>query len=70
MRNARQILDIVIAAFGQQILDSDTNAAMESDYQALAHGWKNLADSYAKSPHGEDRSRLIQSVTKVGLGNP
>ncbi|KAG7290298.1 hypothetical protein NEMBOFW57_000297 [Staphylotrichum longicolle] len=70
MRNARQILDIVIAAFGQQILDSDTNAATESDYEALAHGWKDLADSYAKSAHGEDRSRLIQSITKAGLRNP
>lgn len=70
MRNARQILDIVVAAFGQQILDSDTNAATESDYQALAHGWKDLADSYAKSAHGEDSSRLIQSITKAGLRIP
>lgn len=67
MRNARQILDIVIAAFGQQILESDTNTVTESDYQALAHGWKDLADSYAKSAHGEDSSRLIQSITKAGL---
>jgi len=67
MRNARQILDIVLAAFGQQILEPDSNAVKESDYQALAHGWRDLTDSYAKSGRGEDNSNLIQPITKAGL---
>ena len=67
MRNARQILDIVLAAFGPQILEpgSDADALTESnaDYQALAHGWKGLVDSYSKSD--EDSSKLILSITEA-----
>ncbi|KAK3301555.1 alkaline-phosphatase-like protein [Chaetomium strumarium] len=67
MRNARQILDIVLAVFGQEILepDSGTGGLTESraDYQGLAHGWKELADSYVK--HAEDdHSALVSSITQ------
>lgn len=72
MRNARQILDIVLAAFGQEILEStsDSDALTESnaDYQDLARGWKNLSDSYAKSADSEAASELIPAVTKVCRG--
>jgi ethanolaminephosphotransferase len=71
MRNARQIRDIVLAAFGQEIFetDSDADALTESkaDYQELAHGWKVLADSYGRSRGNEDRAMLIPSITKVGV---
>lgn len=50
MRNARQILDIVLAAFGPEILESDATSASlsdsKADYQNLARGWKDLADNY------------------------
>ena len=63
MRNARQILDIVVASFGEQILEPSSDALTESkaDYQELAHGWKSLADSYNE---GGDPD-LIPSITKV-----
>ncbi len=67
MRNARQILDIVLAAFGPQILepgsDADALADSKADYQALAHGWKDLVDSYSKND--EDSSKLILSTTEA-----
>jgi ethanolaminephosphotransferase len=70
MRNARQILDIVLAAFGQEILESDADAdalsESKADYQALAHGWKDLVNSYGKS-RDEDSSKLILSITEAGL---
>jgi ethanolaminephosphotransferase len=71
MRNARQILDIVLAAFGQEILDSDADASAltesKADYQELAHGWKALASSYTKNADCEDCSELMTAITKVCL---
>ncbi|KAK4153739.1 GPI ethanolamine phosphate transferase 2 [Chaetomidium leptoderma] len=64
MRNARQILDIVLAVFGEQILESDAITESRADYQELAHGWKDLADGYGKGMHGEGTSKLVASVTK------
>ncbi|AEO69526.1 uncharacterized protein THITE_2120034 [Thermothielavioides terrestris NRRL 8126] len=67
MRNARQILDIVLAAFGPEILESDASSASlsesKADYQELAHGWKRLADSYDKQGAG-DPAALIPAITK------
>lgn len=65
MRNARQILDIVVASFGEQILEPslDVDALSESkaDYQELAHGWRGLVESYSKG----DDPELVPSITKV-----
>jgi ethanolaminephosphotransferase len=70
MRNARQILDIVLAAFGPEILESDASSASlsesKADYQELAHGWKRLADSYDKQGAG-DPAALIPAITKVSV---
>ncbi|KAK3897294.1 GPI ethanolamine phosphate transferase 2, partial [Staphylotrichum tortipilum] len=64
MRNARQILDIVVASFGEQILepglDGDALAESKADYQELAHGWRTLVDRYNKGTDPE----LIPSITK------
>ncbi|KAK4250523.1 GPI ethanolamine phosphate transferase 2 [Corynascus novoguineensis] len=63
MRNAHQIKEIVVAAFGQQIFETDTDVAdfteFKSDYQELAHDWKELAESY-----GRDDAKLIPSILK------
>jgi ethanolaminephosphotransferase len=73
MRNARQILDIVLAAFGHEILDSDSDASAltesKADYQELAHGWKALANNYAKNVGCEDCSELTTAITKVRPGH-
>ncbi|KAL2128578.1 hypothetical protein VTI74DRAFT_9003 [Chaetomium olivicolor] len=67
MRNARQILDIVVAAFGTEILDSDSTAEAlkepKADYQELAHGWKRLPEIYLKASQGDD-PELIPAITK------
>jgi len=66
MRNARQIKEIVVAAFGPQIFETDTDAAdfadFKSDYQELAHGWKALAETY-----GQGDTKLMPSILKVGI---
>jgi ethanolaminephosphotransferase len=68
MRNARQILDIVLAAFGREILESDSDpdtlTESKAAYQELAHGWKNVSKLYA---NGEDAAVLIPAITKVRL---
>lgn len=68
MRNARQILDIVIAVFGQLESEAGTEALAHSnsDYQELARGWQDLSASYDKSVDGEDSPQLIPSITKAG----
>lgn len=70
MRNARQILDIVLAAFGQGLLESDVNAdapaESKTDYQELARGWQDLASGYDKGADGEGYSELIPSIMKAG----
>jgi hypothetical protein len=67
MRNARQILDIVTAVFGQLESEAGTEALAHSnsDYQELGRGWQDLASSYGKSADGENSSELIQSITKA-----
>ncbi|KAK4034082.1 GPI ethanolamine phosphate transferase 2 [Parachaetomium inaequale] len=68
MRNARQIRDIVLAAFGQEIFEiasnADTLTESKADYQELAHGWKRLADSYGRNTGNENHAKLIPSITK------
>jgi ethanolaminephosphotransferase len=68
MRNARQILDIVLAAFGQDIFEPGSGTGgvtgSRADYQGLAHGWTELADSYAKYAE-DDHSVLVASITKA-----
>ncbi|KAJ4292194.1 major facilitator super transporter protein [Collariella sp. IMI 366227] len=67
MRNARQILDIVTAVFGNEILSSDSQAEAlsesKADYHELAHGWKRLADSYGQAAQG-DNTELVPAITK------
>lgn len=69
MRNARQILDIMLAVFGQEIFESESNpdtlTESKAAYQDLAHGWKNLVDSYDQSADGEGASEFIPAATKV-----
>jgi hypothetical protein len=71
MRNARQILDIVVATFGQQILEpnSDVEALKDSnaDYLELARGWQALADRYSKTVDDGNYSQLIPSITQVSI---
>ncbi len=63
MRNARQILDIVVASFGEEILDPSSDAdESKADYHELAHGWRELVDSYNNNPNSPN---LIPSITKV-----
>ncbi|KAL1838847.1 hypothetical protein VTJ49DRAFT_2170 [Mycothermus thermophilus] len=68
MRNARQILDIVLAAFGREILESesdpDTLTESRAAYQDLAHGWKNVTSLHGQAANGETASVLIPAVTK------
>jgi ethanolamine phosphate transferase 2 subunit G len=72
MRNARQILDIMLAVFGQEIFESESNSdtltESKAAYQDLAHGWKNLVDSSDKSADGEAASEFIPAATKVCCG--
>ncbi|KAK4123891.1 alkaline phosphatase-like protein [Parathielavia appendiculata] len=66
MRNARQILDIVLAAFGKEILDSESDAGTltksKADYQELAHGWRHLVGKYRQNAGCEDCSELTASI--------
>jgi ethanolamine phosphate transferase 2 subunit G len=72
MRNARQILDIMLAVFGQEIFESESNSdtltESKAAYQDLAHGWKSLVDSYGKSVDGEAASEFIPAATTVRCG--
>lgn len=65
MRNARQILDIVTAAFGQQLFDSDTRTdgigESKADYHELARGWQDLTDRY----RSDNYSELSASIMKA-----
>lgn len=72
MRNARQILDIVLAAFGQQLLDSEANseaaAHPNDDYRDLARGWQDLASRFEKnSGSSENYAELIPAIMKVSV---
>lgn len=71
MRNARQILDIVIAAFGQQLFDSDAHTdgfgESKADYHEMVHGWQDLTDRYSKSADGDNYSELTSLVIKASL---
>ncbi|KAL2271858.1 hypothetical protein VTJ83DRAFT_1229 [Remersonia thermophila] len=68
MRNARQILDIVVAAFGREILESesdrDTLTESRAAYQDLAHGWKNVTGLLGQVSNGEAAPVLIPAVAK------
>ncbi|KAL2170168.1 hypothetical protein VTG60DRAFT_5120 [Thermothelomyces hinnuleus] len=63
MRNARQIKDIVLAAFGPQIFETDPRvdglSEPNPDYQKLAHAWRDLAERY-----GQANAELIPSINK------
>ncbi|KAL2181935.1 alkaline-phosphatase-like protein [Thermothelomyces heterothallicus CBS 202.75] len=63
MRNARQIKEIVLAAFGPQIFETDPRvdglSEPNPDYQELAHTWRDLAERY-----GQADAELIPSINK------
>ncbi|KAL2262095.1 hypothetical protein VTK26DRAFT_2497 [Humicola hyalothermophila] len=69
MRNARQILDIVLAAFGQELLesgrDSEASAHSNADYRDLARRWRDLASSFERlGADGTSYTELIPAITK------
>ncbi|KAL2160521.1 hypothetical protein VTH06DRAFT_1209 [Thermothelomyces fergusii] len=70
MRNARQIKEIVLAAFGPQIFEADRRvddlSEPNPDYQELAHAWRDLAGSMASN---YDMSKLFlgQAVAVAAL---
>ncbi|KAK0753025.1 alkaline-phosphatase-like protein [Schizothecium vesticola] len=57
MQNAHQILDVITAAFGTQILGPDSQVDCtrpESDYQELACQWRDVSSAYAKKTSVND----------------
>jgi hypothetical protein len=69
MRNAHQLLDIVLTAFGAKSSDVDAGILEHSnaDYQDLARGWHALVAQVAQYKDADDtaRAELIQTITKV-----
>lgn len=68
MRNARQIRDIVAAAFGPEIFETEADEALTgslSDYQELARGWKGLAERYRQGVDATGNAELELAIVKV-----
>lgn len=69
MQNAHQILDVITAAFGTQILGSDSQvdcARPESDYQELACQWRDFSGAYAEKTSANDIDpQWVSDMVKV-----
>lgn len=69
MRNARQIKEIVLAAFGPQMFETgrreDNPSESNADYHELAHAWSDLAEKYDQAD-----AELIPSINKVRVTHP
>ncbi|KAH6624527.1 alkaline-phosphatase-like protein [Chaetomium sp. MPI-SDFR-AT-0129] len=67
MRNARQIRDIVAAAFGPTIFETEVDETLGgslSDYQELARGWKDLAERYGQGVDIAGNAELELAIVK------
>lgn len=70
MQNAHQILDVITAAFGTQILGADSQvdcARPETDYQELACQWRDVSGAYAEKTSANDIDpQWVSDMVKVG----
>ena len=71
MQNAYQILDVITAAFGPQMLDPASQADCnrpESDYQELACEWSHVSSAYGKNTSvGDLDPQWVSSMVKVSF---
>lgn len=69
MQNAHQILDVITAAFGTQILGADSQvdcARPETDYQELACQWRHVSGVYAQKTYANDLDpEWVSDMVKV-----
>jgi len=69
MQNAYQILDVITAAFGTQILGPDSQVDCtrpESDYQELACQWRHVSGAYAEKTSANDLDpQWVSDMVKV-----
>jgi len=69
MRNAHQILDIITAAFGNQILDQESAQAgcsnPESDYKELACQWNDVSQQAPLDPADTLDTKWVSATVEV-----
>jgi ethanolaminephosphotransferase len=69
MQNGHQILDVITAAFGTQILGADSQVDCtrpETDYQELACQWKDVSGAYAQKTSANDLDpQWVSDMVKV-----